>query len=81
MTVIDLSQLSNGDRLNHSKFATSPEIGNCSAAAWRLGQIVSDTDAPAAQLGAQAQGAGRAIGSVAGVVLSAPVLIFGNTVR
>lgn len=81
VTVIDLSQLSNGDRLNHSKFATSPEIVQLLGSRMAEGQIVSDADTSAAQLGAQAQGAGRAIGSVAGVVLSAPVLIFSSASR
>ncbi len=81
VTVIDLSALSNGDRLNHSKFATSPEIVQLLGGRMAAGQLISDADAPAAQLGAGAQGAGQAIGSVAGVVLSAPVLIFSSASR
>ncbi|MBZ9935536.1 alpha/beta hydrolase [Mesorhizobium sp. BR1-1-16] len=81
VTVIDLSALSNGDRLNHSKFATSPEIVQLLGGRMAAGQLISDADAPAAQIGATAQGAGQTIGSVAGVVLSAPVMIFGGIAR
>ncbi|SHG02167.1 Esterase/lipase superfamily enzyme [Kaistia soli DSM 19436] len=81
VTVIDLSALSNGDRLNHSKFATSPEIVQLLGGRMAAGQLISDADAPAAQIGATAQGAGQTIGSVAGVVLSAPVMIFGSMAR
>ncbi len=78
VTVIDLSALNNGDRLNHSKFATSPEIVQLLGGRMAAGQLIAEANAPAAQLGAGAQGAGQAIGSVAGVVLSAPVLIFSS---
>ena len=76
VTIIDLTQLNNGDRLNHSKFATSPEIVQLLGGRIAAGQLISDADAPGAKLGTSAQEAGQAIGSVAGVVLSAPVLVF-----
>ncbi|MCX5514695.1 alpha/beta hydrolase [Kaistia algarum] len=74
ITVLDLSALQDGDRLNHSQFATSPEVvqllgeglidGNTLDATPRIGG--------GDQLAAGAVGTGQVIGSV----LSAPVLIF-----
>lgn len=81
VTVLDLSALQNGDRLNHSKFATSPEVVQLLGDRLIKGQVVSETDTPGAKLGASAAGAGQVLGSAAGAVLSAPILIFQSGMR
>ena len=81
VTVIDLSQLSNGDRLNHAQFATSPEIVQLLGRREAAGQLLADKRAKPGPFGSRAIDAGTAIGNVAGVVLSAPVLVFDSAVQ
>jgi esterase/lipase superfamily enzyme len=77
ITILDLSALQNGDRLNHSKFATSPEVVQLLGDRLIHGQIIDDADVSSAnQLNATAIGASTTIGTVAGTVLTAPILIF-----
>jgi esterase/lipase superfamily enzyme len=77
ITVLDLSALQNGDRLNHTKFATSPDMVQLLGDRLIKGQPVSDSGLSGTNaLGSTTLGAGQVIGSAAGAVLSAPILIF-----
>jgi len=73
ITVLDLSALQNGDRLNHSQFATSPEVVQLLGEGLiEGGQLGSSQIDGGDQVAATAVGAGQIVGSV----LSAPILIF-----
>lgn len=77
ITVIDLSELQDGDRLNHSQFATSPEVVQLLGSQLLDGSGVDRVDMDGSgQLAATAVGTGQVLGSAAGAVLSAPVRIF-----
>ncbi|WP_336798886.1 alpha/beta hydrolase [Kaistia sp. MMO-174] len=77
ITVLDLTALQNGDRLNHSKFATSPEVVQLMGDRLIKGQRVTDSSLSGSNsLGATTLGAGQVLGSAAGAVLTAPILIF-----
>lgn len=82
ITVLDLTALQNGDRLNHSKFATSPEVVQLMGDRLIAGQSVTDSSlAGTNALGSTTLGAGHVIGSAAGAVLTAPILIFESAAR
>ncbi|WP_018182095.1 alpha/beta hydrolase [Kaistia granuli] len=82
ITVLDLTALQNGDRLNHSKFATSPEVVQLMGDRLIQGQSVTDSSlASTNALGSTTLGAGHVIGSAAGAVLTAPILIFESAAR
>ena len=82
ITVLDLSALRNGDRLNHSQFATSPEVVQLLGERLIEGQAISDADVGSpGQLPAAAVGADEAIGTVAGAALTAPIRILQSASR
>lgn len=82
ITVLDLTALQNGDRLNHSKFATSPEVVQLMGDRLIAGQSVTDSSLGGSNaLGATTLGAGHVLGSAAGAVLTAPILIFESASR
>jgi esterase/lipase superfamily enzyme len=70
VTIIDLSTLSSGDRIDHSLFATSPAAVQLIGDRLLHGQIIDDRAA------SDTASALDAIGSAAGLVLSTPILIF-----
>ncbi len=71
IVVMDLSALQNGDALNHSKFATSPEVVQLLGERLSTGQEINDQTV--ANSGA---GAAQALGSAVGTVVAAPILVF-----
>ena len=77
--MLDLSALQDGDRLNHSQFATSPEVVQLLGEGLIEGNGLSTSgrNAGGDQLAATAVGTGQVIGSV----LSAPILIFEGGAR
>ncbi len=82
ITVLDLTALQNGDRLNHSQFATSPEVVRLLGQGLIDGQAVSEIDIGAPdQLSASAVGAGEAFGAVAGAAVSFPIRILQSASR
>lgn len=82
ITVYDLTALRNGDSLNHTQFATSPEVVRLFGERLLRGQSLSDADPNAAgNFGATAIEAGQTIGTVTGAALSAPIRIFESAVR
>ncbi|SDP89413.1 Esterase/lipase superfamily enzyme [Phyllobacterium sp. YR620] len=82
ITVYDLTQLRGGDSLNHTQFATSPEVVRLFGERLLRGQSLSDADPNASgNFGATAIEAGQTIGTVTGAALSAPIRIFESAVR
>jgi esterase/lipase superfamily enzyme len=82
ITVYDLSSLRNGDSLNHTQFATSPEVVRLFGERLLRGQSLSDADPNTpGNFGAAAVEASLAIGTVTGAALSAPIRIFESTGR
>ncbi len=72
ITVLDLTALRNGDALNHSQFATSPEVVRLLGERLIEGQVIADDDASEPDdLSAAAVG----VGAAAGAVLTAPIRI------
>lgn len=70
IVAVDLSALQNGDALNHSKFATSPDVVQLLGDRLRAGQEIE---------GAQPTGGAEAaqmVGATVGSVAAAPILIF-----
>lgn len=70
ITVLDLSALQGGDSLNHTKFATQPDIVRLIGDRMVAGQSVADTDA---RNGGKAV---EAVGGAVGAVVTAPIRIF-----
>jgi esterase/lipase superfamily enzyme len=76
ITILDLSALQVGDRLNHSKFADSPEVVRLLGQRLIDGQSVTDQDLGlGAELGATAMSVSNTVGSAAGMAISAPIAI------
>ncbi len=69
VTVLDLSALRSGDRLNHDLFAQSPAVVRLIGDRLLQGQIVTDEDV-------DALAAPDALGATAGALLTAPIRIF-----
>jgi esterase/lipase superfamily enzyme len=70
LTILDLSALRGGDRINHDLYAQSPKAVKLIADRLAQGQIVTDGDASVAT------SAGDTIGAAAGAVVAAPILLF-----
>jgi esterase/lipase superfamily enzyme len=82
VTVIDLTKLKTGDRFNHEKFAASSEIVQVLGGRLAQGQKLTDSDPSLGeQIGAFAVGAGRTVGTAAGVVVSAPLAVVDPNTR
>jgi len=69
ITVLDLTALQGGDSLNHTKFATQPDIVQLIGQRMVAGQKVSDETPSGA-------GAVQAVGGAVGGVITAPIRIF-----
>ena len=82
ITVLDLSALQGGDRLNHSKFAESPDVVKLLGQRLIDGQTVTDQDLGlGAELGATAMSVSNTVGSAAGMAISAPISIIDPKAR
>lgn len=82
ITVLDLTALKGGDRLNHGKFAESPEVVRLLGNRLIAGQTVTDADVGLGErVGAVALGAAQTVGSAASIVVSTPILIFDPKTR
>lgn len=82
ITILDLSALQVGDRLNHSKFADSPEVVKLLGQRLIDGQEVTDQDIGlGAELGATAMSVSNTVGSAAGMAISAPIAILDPKAR
>ncbi len=82
ITVIDLTALKTDDRLNHGKFAASPEVVQAIGARLAAGQTVSDSRVGLGdRIIAASTGAAATVGAAAGVVVAAPVAIIDPNTR
>lgn len=82
VTVIDLTKVRAGDRLNHGKFAESPEIVQLIGARMAGGQILTDNRLGLGDTIVQATtSAAAAAGSAAGLVIAAPVAVVDQNTR
>ncbi|TDH38095.1 alpha/beta fold hydrolase [Pseudohoeflea suaedae] len=82
ITVLDLSKLRGGDRLNHSKFAESPQVVQLLGNRLIAGQTITDQDIGlGAELGATALSVTNTVGSAAGVAVSVPIAIIDPSTR
>lgn len=82
ITVIDLTALKGGDRLNHGKFAESPEVVRLIGSRLVQGQTITDSQVGLGdRLGAIALGTAQTVGGVAGAAVSAPIAVFDPVTR
>ena len=82
ITVLDLSKLRVNDRLNHSKFAESPEMVQLLGKRLIAGQTITDQDIGlGAHLGATALSVSNTVGAAAGVAVAAPISILDPSSR
>lgn len=76
ITVIDLTKVKAGDRLNHGKFAESPEIVRLIGARISDGQTLTDSRVGLGdKILAATTGTAAAAGNAAGLILAAPVAV------
>jgi esterase/lipase superfamily enzyme len=66
VTILDLTELRTGDRINHSAYAQSPEIVRLIGDRLIEGQVITDSDVSSV----------GALGTAAGTVVAAPIRIF-----
>lgn len=69
ITVLDLTALQGGDALNHSKFATQPDMVRLLGDRLMAGQTIADDASPGAT-------AVQALGGAVGTVVTAPIQVF-----
>ena len=82
ITVLDLTALKSGDRLNHGKFAESPEVVRLIGNRLIDGQAVTDSQVGLGErLGAVALGTAQTVGSAASIVVSTPIAVFDPVTR
>ncbi|MBB4009432.1 esterase/lipase superfamily enzyme [Rhizobium taibaishanense] len=82
ITVLDLTKLKTGDKLNHGKFAESPEVVRLIGDRLIAGQTVTDSQVGVGEaIGAVTIGATNTIGQAATTAISAPILIFDPRTR
>ncbi len=82
ITVIDLTALKTDDKLNHGKFAASPEVVQAIGARLADGQAISDSRIGLGdRIIAASTGAAATVGAAAGVVVAAPVAIIDPNTR
>jgi esterase/lipase superfamily enzyme len=82
IVVLDRTALKTGDRLNHGKFAESPEMVKLLGNRLIAGQAVTDSEVGLGdRLGAVALGAAQTVGGAASVAVSAPISVFDPVTR
>ncbi|MFC6448160.1 alpha/beta hydrolase [Shinella zoogloeoides] len=82
ITVLDLTALKSGDRLNHGKFAESPEVVRLIGNRLIDGQAVTDSQIGLGdRLGAVALGTAQTVGSAASIAVSTPIAVFDPVTR
>lgn len=76
ITVLNLTKLKSGDKLNHGKFAESPEVVKLIGTRLVSGQPITDSRVGLGDRLIQATGtAAAAVGTAAGLVVSAPIAV------
>jgi esterase/lipase superfamily enzyme len=82
ITVLDLTALKSGDRLNHGKFAESPEVVQLIGNRLIAGQTVTDSQVGLGErIGAVAIGTAQTVGSAASIAVSTPIAVFDPITR
>ncbi|MDO9414951.1 alpha/beta hydrolase [Pararhizobium sp.] len=82
ITVLDLTALKGGDRLNHGKFAESPEVVKLLGNRLIAGQTITDSQVGLGErVGGIAIGAAQTVGSAASLAISTPIAIFDPNTR
>ncbi|MFL5023217.1 MAG: alpha/beta hydrolase, partial [Microvirga sp.] len=82
ITVLNLSKLRTGDPLNHSKFAESPEVVRIIGRELAEGQTLTDSRVGVGDRIIQVTaGAAAAVGTAAGLAVSAPVAVIDPRTR
>lgn len=82
ITVIDLTKVKASDKLHHGKFAESPEVVRLIGARISEGQALTDSKVGLGdKLLAATTGTAAAAGSVAGLILAAPVAVIDADTR
>ena len=82
IAVIDLTKIKAGDRLNHGKFAESPEIVRLIGSRISDGQTLTDSRVGLGdQILVATTGTAAAVGNAAGLVLAAPVAVVDQNTR
>ncbi len=82
ISILDLTKLRGGDRLNHSKFAESPEVVRLLGDRLIAGQTITDQDIGlGTEIGAAALSVSNTVGSAAGVAVSVPISIIDPSTR
>jgi esterase/lipase superfamily enzyme len=72
VSVVDLTKTKGGDRLNHAKFADNPFMVQLLGDGLRTPAGLASDETPPAQLDNLGQGIGKAVGSVAEIVITTP---------
>jgi esterase/lipase superfamily enzyme len=76
ITVLNLTKLRTGDKLNHGKFAESPEVVKLIGSRLVAGQPITDSRVGFGERVIQVTGnAAAAVGTAAGLVVSAPIAV------
>lgn len=70
ITVLDLSAIRLGDRINHDLFAASPDVVRLIGDRLIEGQVITDSDVSGPTMAADT------LGSAAGLILTAPIRVF-----
>ncbi|MGO9942555.1 MAG: alpha/beta hydrolase [Rhodoblastus sp.] len=81
ITVIDLTDVTTDDRLNHSKFAESPEVVKLIGSRLSSGQSFAGKTGIGEKVVQVTSGAASTVGSVAGIAASAPIAIIDPETR
>lgn len=82
ISVIDLTALKGGDRLNHGKFAESPEVVQLIGTRLLAGQTITDSNVGLGdRIGAVALGTAQTVGGVATATVNAPIAVFDPQTR
>lgn len=82
ITVLNLSKLRTGDKLNHGKFAESPEVVQLIGTRLVEGQPITDSRVGVGERLMQATGsAAAAVGTAAGLAVAAPIAVIDPNTR
>lgn len=82
ITVLNLTKLRTGDRLNHGKFAESPEVVKLIGSRLVAGQPITDSRVGLGERLIEVTGhAAAAVGTAAGIVVTAPVAVVDPSAR
>lgn len=82
ISVIDLTALKSGDRLNHGKFAQSPQVVQLIGTRLLAGQTITDSNIGLGdRIGAVALGTAQTVSGVASATVTAPIAVFDPETR